>query len=362
MTVQARTLEALPLRQLATAWSEDAPATTYERIRPVVFDADMRDLMAGLSCDFAPVVTRPVESATLTDATVLGDGQIIVGNRYVVEETMANLWHTNERGSLLRIEGSRFHVTSLDLDAIGTEPAQAVVVKQTLDRNYGHWLIDTLPRVRWAKRRLGGRAAAYLVNAEASRSVVLDSLAAFGVEAGQVVFSGPEPRRFERVVYVAPMAKHAWIKHPLLLTSLREAFGVEETTGGGKLYVSRNKYHRRRLLNEDELLELLLPRGYRPIHPEQMTLAEQVAAFARADVVIGNLGAALSNLVFSPRGVKVFALATQTMRHDYFYDIVCHRGGEYWAMQGNAVDDDPTMYSDFTIDAKAFEAALARFD
>jgi len=357
-----RLLEALPLKQVATAWSQDAPSATYERIRPVVLDADMRDLMAGLSSDFAPVVTRPVESATLTDAIVLGDGQIIVKNQYVVEETMAGLWHTNERGALLRIEGSRFHLTGLDLDAVETEPAQAVVVKQTLDRNYGHWLIDTLPRVRWAQPRVGGRPAAYLVNADASREVVLDSLAAFGVDAEQVVFSGPEPRRFASVVYVAPMAKHAWVKHPLLLTSLREAFGVDETAGGGRLYVSRNKYHRRRLRNEDELLDLLLPRGFRLIHPEQMTLREQVAAFARADVVIGNMGAALSNLVFCPRGVKVFALATQTMRHDYFYDIVCHRGGEYWAMQGVADDDEPTMYSDFTIDAEAFEAALARFD
>jgi len=79
-------------------------------------------------------------------------------------------------------------------------------------------------------------------------------------------------------------------------------------------------------------------------------------------MVIGNMGASFSNLVFSPRGVKVLVLATPTMQHDYFYDIVCHRGGEYWAMQGVAADEDPTMYSDFTIDTTAFAAALARFD
>src|SRR5690242_19655768 len=212
-------LEALPLKQLATAWSEDAPSATYQRIAPVVLDADMRASMASASFDFAPAVARPVESATLADVTVIGEGQIIVRSRYIVEETMSTFPKTNPWASLLRIEDSRYHVTGLDLDAAEMETVSAVVVMQALDRNYGHWLIDTVPRVRWAKTRLGGRRAPYLVNppsseafrravnspaSEAFRRVMLESLAAFGVAAEDVLFSGPDPKRFESVVYVSP--------------------------------------------------------------------------------------------------------------------------------------------------------------
>jgi len=75
---------------------------------------------------------------------------------------------------------------------------------------------------------------------------------------------------------------------------------------------------------------------------------------------VGNMGAALANLAFSPQDVTVLALATERMNHDYFYDIVCHKThGRYQGLQGKAVVDSPDIGSDFTIDLELLEQSLS---
>ena len=63
-------------------------------------------------------------------------------------------------------------------------------------------------------------------------------------------------------------------------------------------------------------------------------------------------------LVFSPAGVTVLALTTPRMAHDYFYDIVCHKGGHYRGLQGISTDPQPDIGSDFSVDPAMVTAGL----
>lgn len=50
------------------------------------------------------------------------------------------------------------------------------------------------------------------------------------------------------------------------------------------------------------------------------------------------------------------------MTHDYFYDLVCLKGGEYLGLQGRSTGERPDQSSDFVIDIDLFERLLEEFD
>lgn len=107
-----------------------------------------------------------------------------------------------------------------------------------------------------------------------------------------------------------------------------------------KIYVSRrtwlhndfsnigtNYTTRRRLVNEDQLVEKLLNDGYEEVFTERLTTIEKIFYFANATHVVGAIGGGISNVLFSPKITKLEALVSPTfldvnLRFKYSLDCV----------------------------------------
>lgn len=363
-------LQSLPLAELAEEYQAFPGDETYHRIVPDIRGNEhAARTVARVTNDFADAVARVPEIGTLRDAITLGDGNVVAEGRYVVDESMLIHQHVQQRGQLFRVAQSDTFVLESSLAGdVPTSPGTHVVLKQIWDANYGHWLIDAFSRFDTVRRALPREtvdAARYIVSAarsDALRAVYRDSLLLAGVDEDRIVWDGTHPRRWQRLVYAAPLARPPLVKHPrsvAFLEELAREAAAGEPSGPRRIYLSRNQYARRRLLNEDEVLARLEPLGYVVVHPEQLSLVEQARLFAGATHVAGNMGAAFTNLVFAPHGVRVLCLATETMQHDYFYDITCHKNGTYAALQGTATDRDQGNASDFTVDLVALDEILA---
>ena len=78
---------------------------------------------------------------------------------------------------------------------------------------------------------------------------------------------------------------------------LRAKFVPETEKGASRLFIRRPNQYRRRVLNSDELETLVTSHGFKVFEPEQHSFADQVRAFAGAEVVLGAFG---SGLTLSP--------------------------------------------------------------
>lgn len=125
-------------------------AERYGRPTPTIVDGGRgADRLARLTDGFGEQ-TPPVGTLSLFhDVKVIGYGTIITDDRYVVSESMVHNHHQQQRGMLYRVGTSAVHVAENALLPPGTPPVRGdcVVLKQNWDANYGHWLVDTLPRV-----------------------------------------------------------------------------------------------------------------------------------------------------------------------------------------------------------------------
>ena len=92
-----------------------------------------------------------------------------------------------------------------------------------------------------------------------------------------------------------------------------------------KIYISRrswihNDYSnigtnytlRRKMENEDELVEILKKRGYEEIFTEKMSTIEKLNLFYKAEYIIGAIGGGLCNVLFSKPETKLFTIVSPT--------------------------------------------------
>ena len=92
-----------------------------------------------------------------------------------------------------------------------------------------------------------------------------------------------------------------------------------------KIYISRrtwlhndfsnigtNYTTRRRLVNEDELVERLINDGFTEVFTEKLTTTEKILYFANATNVVGAIGGGISNVLFSPKTTKLEAIISPT--------------------------------------------------
>jgi capsular polysaccharide biosynthesis protein len=109
---------------------------------------------------------------------------------------------------------------------------------------------------------------------------------------------------------------------------LVEAAG-DPSRGDRRLYVSRRTAPKRRAVNEDELIRALAAFGFDVVHPERMSLADQVRLFAEAAVLVAPHGAAVTSIVFSER-LSVLELFEPSYVIPTFYCLASAVGHDYW--------------------------------
>lgn len=106
-----------------------------------------------------------------------------------------------------------------------------------------------------------------------------------------------------------------------------------------KIYVSRrtwlhndfsnigtNYTTRRRLVNEDELVEKLKRDGYEEVFTEKLSTIEKILYFANATHVVGAIGGGISNVLFSPKTTKLEAIVSPTflnVNNRFRYSLIC---------------------------------------
>ena len=96
-----------------------------------------------------------------------------------------------------------------------------------------------------------------------------------------------------------------------------------------KIYISRRTWinndnsnigtdytSRRKMMNEDELVEKLNNNGFNEIFSENLNIDEKIYLFSNSDIIIGSIGGGLANLLFSNNNTKSIVIATP-----FFLDI-----------------------------------------
>ncbi|WP_157735834.1 glycosyltransferase family 61 protein [Granulosicoccus antarcticus] len=97
-----------------------------------------------------------------------------------------------------------------------------------------------------------------------------------------------------------------------------------------RFYLSRRDAPgKREIKNEKDLVGALKHRGYDELVMSELSIEDQVAAFARAESIVAPHGAGLVNLMFAPETARLLEILPENYRMAYFFRLSQVRGMRY---------------------------------
>ncbi|MFN2532383.1 MAG: DUF563 domain-containing protein [Pyrinomonadaceae bacterium] len=178
---------------------------------------------------------------------------------------------------------------------------------------YFHWVTDVLTRLYVVHAQLDG-AVLLLPHEYERREFATSSITAFGWQAVEFI-AGDESLLCREVLlpsHTAPSGHYnealvKGVRHTLLNT-----FGLSVDDADDRIYISRSRARKRRIINEAEVVDLLREFSFQIIHAEDLSFQQQVTTLSRARYLVSNHGAGLTNMMFMPLDGRVLELRHQT--------------------------------------------------
>ena len=192
--------------------------------------------------------------------------------------------------------------------------------------NYYHWLLDYFPRLRHLEETSNFDDLPILIN-DPLTGFQKQCLALAGISEDRLApVAMPNRITVEKLV-AAPVATRKQVPEPETLPWLRKIFGIQAAQEPKRrLYISRSDASVRRVVNENEVIDFLKPLGFDVITPGEMRVHEQALAFSEAQTIVGPHGAALTNMVFAPKGCQIIEFLGGLRFRQGFFDRLSKSG------------------------------------
>ncbi|GEP06836.1 glycosyltransferase family 61 protein [Methylobacterium oxalidis] len=337
------------------------PAYSYERPTPVRLLATpsgatqrLKENMAELNGQF-----RAFPATILCSSTDIRFGGDVL--YYHENGAPRILYETCRLSERHVIQGLSADHARIDADIPNDGPR--LLLNSAGSFNYGHWLIDDLPRLEayFVLRGLHPDETITIllpsfnahIDAVRERSIrfYLPKEAAYRV----VFLARDQIYRFAKIYHVTPCSLEPVAKSPEALLAMRVRL-LKKTLPyrwaqaarrvaawplnpfsrpGTRLFVDRTPARGRNLVNREAVLAMLAHEGFEVIDPDFLSVRQQMVRFAKARVVVGIMGAAMANTVFCSAGTRVIYLSPDVRWTDpFFWDLAAVCGHRYTALYG----------------------------
>lgn len=338
------------------------------RITPQTFVVD--DVFSGMIAEFygqRPYPEAPVSALVrMRDVTLIG-GVLYAhagGPTSIIYETCRHI----DRDVVWMAPAEK--IRAADRKMFSLQGWRSFYLGSAGSFNYGHWLVDDLPRLKGIFHMMTADPGPIRVVIESFGTEIdrvrIDSIRTLLAQQIHVdIVARHEAYHFSTLYYPTPISEHPVVKSPIALDFLArralETVGLDQAAQGGgrRVFVDRSVAHGRSLINGDAVRSLMASHGFAIINPEGMSFAEQVRLFAGASIVVGQMGAAMTNTLFCRPTTTTLYLAPAGWIEPFYFDLAMTRGHEYQVLYGPVVNPEvPPHQSDFSVSIQALAAWL----
>jgi tetratricopeptide (TPR) repeat protein len=181
-----------------------------------------------------------------------------------------------------------------------------------LNDTYFHWMFDIIPRLELLHQSNldPGEIEKYLISTRFHfQQEILNLL---GIPETKILETHKYPHiQATKLVVPSFPSTIAWMPK-WVCDFLRSKFLTQTTITESekieRIYISRQDTANRRIINEEEIIDLLNKRGFQSVVLESMSVIEQATLLSNAKIVIAPHGGGLTNIVFCNPGTKVIEI------------------------------------------------------
>ncbi|MAW60767.1 MAG: hypothetical protein CMJ94_08025 [Planctomycetes bacterium] len=269
----------------------------------------------------------------LPHGRVWGETGAIVTAENVLLEDLSIAWQQDDksRGQHPIFANWRYH-------PVHPLPGRAAALTTDGAQLYYHWLFQLLPRLDLLERAgIALDSVDHFIVNRATQPFELDTLARLGIPREKLVETRVHPQVSAELLLAPSIPLHgSQFSQPLVdfvrgrLAGLPRA--QECQPGARRLYLTRAGAGYRHVVNEAEVRERVLARGFEAIALEELRFEEQVQVMSEAGVVLGPHGGGMSNTVFCAAGTRVAEIFSQEYVAPWFWFLANITGVDYHYM------------------------------
>ncbi|MBS0547646.1 MAG: DUF563 domain-containing protein [Proteobacteria bacterium] len=360
-------IEARPAIEIGKVLGSRDGGTSYRRCSPIVRGTVLDDIVLSRIRHEQDGDVAVPDCHVVSFRNAIGwRGLVLTEEDILVKESLVNRAEESAPLGFTRIgSDDRFEKDVSRLARLKPRPGRHVYLSLQWDGNFGHWLIESLPRVAVLREVVDFRGACFVVqnHTAALASKYAEGLAYYGISKDQIWMSSGKPERFEELIYATPVTRCPLVKAPLVVETL-ETLGKQigtTSTSPSRVFLSRPDTSRSRLVNRGDVKQLFLDWGYHEVRPSELTLTEQMQMLGNATHVAGVLGAEFSDLVFAKKGVHILGLTSDGWPDDWYWNLVSLKHGQYFSLHGPTTPT-PGEIRPFVVDLEELKEIAALFD
>lgn len=272
----------------------------------------------------------------LKGVTFLGNSGAVVHNGSIVVESVMEV---------SRLGKSTAFKTPSVLIPIKNKGLYTSVLHLPLARssNY-HWFFDCLPRLYYVLQQVN----------EPIKIIMRQDLPDFQHHTlqfmlkdhsnAEIVYIGKHEKwEVEQFILPSFMVNSQSAYLPLevsiwLQQNVWKGYNIVTTNPKRKIFISRARATKRKVLNEEKLLPVLKQYGFEIVRAEELTYQQQVQLFFDAEAVVAPHGAGLTNLLFA-RDCKVLELHPANLVKTHYFLLCKGLGFDYTSLIGTEGDE-----------------------
>ena len=275
-------------------------------------EEDSRYFLHELCRRMPDVYLKKVENICACDNGILLDGISVLPDSLPLGQSPGSIFGKKAR---LKLFATRYVISLLGMRS----ESDCLWIADTWTGGYFHWMTDALPRLLVAQETC---FSGILLPQSLSRcKYVAPSLKPF--YSGDIRFTGKAVRCRSMLIpaHTAPMGSY----NEVLVRRLRDVYASYYCSASAqeslpsKIYVSRSKALRRKVVNEQECIAVLVKYGFHVICMEDYEFDRQAQICLAAKFMVSNHGAGLTNMLFMQAGAAVLELRKKRDFHNNCY-------------------------------------------
>lgn len=227
----------------------------------------------------------------------------------------------------------QFMIKQIILPKKNVEIDKAYIITTRWSENYHHWLNYVIPKLKYLNT-IGSDINTVVVNRLkypfqkssleflGPRVNVLEASNNYYISVNEAIIPESYPNIYQTKLYF----------NSIFHTSYNE----NKSQDFARIYVSRSYAKKRRILNEEALIESLKLFNFKIIHLEKLSFNQQISLFNNAQIIISAHGAGLTNLYFAKKGSHIIEILPHSNIHDYlhYFELASNLELNYYAIRG----------------------------
>jgi len=224
-----------------------------------------------------------------------------------------------------------------------------------------HWLGDVLQKLEALdEKNVDISQYTFLIPSTCVHDYIYKTLQVYGLR--YFVIDESTRVKVEELLYIPQIAPTGNYRRELM-QNMRARFAAYFLTKkpGKRIYITREKAQKRKIINESSLLPILKRYGFQIIAMEDFTFSEQYKIIAEANVLVSLHGAGLTNMLWldGNKQSKVLEIrAKDDASNNCFFSLASDLDIDYYYCFAEKVNNKSTQLTDFKIDPETFELVL----